>query len=416
MRRMARSLSMRASVSALGDVVEVAFDDGFTARFHALWLRDNCASRRNFSNQKSHASGDVVGAAALSAVRTSADGARVLVEWAEPGVRSSEFDAAWLHQHSHRPPTLRPPLGGAPRAAGPALPRLAYDSLLGPSSERAVFEWTRHLAIEGLCIIEHAPEGPETVCTAAERIAPVLETMYGRAWDVVETPNAINVAYTSAPLALHMDLTYYESPPGLQLLHCRRFDPQVEGGESVLLDAIAAAADFGARHPIEFETLSRVPATFMKEHSARERPVCMRYRRPHIALNRDGEITAVFWSPPFEGPLSAPLDEVPRYYEAYRLFDSFLDGLIESRGWTFRLRPGEIMTFNNRRILHGRKAFLSNGGTRALRGCYVNIDDFASRFATLSGAFGEAEGERPEMRLPMLGNQDPANGIAPSCA
>ena len=32
--------------------------------------------------------------------------------------------------------------------------------------------------------------------------------------------DAINVAYTSDALELHMDLVYYQSPPGLQLLHC----------------------------------------------------------------------------------------------------------------------------------------------------------------------------------------------------
>ena len=33
----------------------------------------------------------------------------------------------------------------------------------------------------------------------------------------------INVAYSSAALGLHMDLAYYESPPGYQFLHCLRY-------------------------------------------------------------------------------------------------------------------------------------------------------------------------------------------------
>lgn len=37
------------------------------------------------------------------------------------------------------------------------------------------------------------------------------------------------------------DLAYYESPPGVQMLHCLRFDDSVEGGESTFMDAHAAA-------------------------------------------------------------------------------------------------------------------------------------------------------------------------------
>ena len=33
----------------------------------------------------------------------------------------------------------------------------------------------------------------------------------------------INIAYSGVKLIPHMDLVYYESPPGLQLLHCLRF-------------------------------------------------------------------------------------------------------------------------------------------------------------------------------------------------
>jgi gamma-butyrobetaine dioxygenase len=389
-------------VVAAGNGLDVTFSDGLSARFHALWLRDNCPSRRTTSNQKALTSGTAVLGAELSAARAQGDGAHVEVDWA--GAASSSFTAVWLHQHAHRPNSVC----SGPLAERRELPRLPYASVCG-DSEQAVYEWARHLTDMGVCILEGAPDGCDSVCVAAERIAPVQQTIYGRAWDVVDTPDAINVAYTSVALALHMDLAYYESPPGLQLLHCRRFDEQVDGGESVLLDAIEAAALFERAHPDEFAVLTRVPATFIKEHFQRERPVCMRYRRPHIALNAAGAITAVFWAPPFDGPLEAPADDVEPYYRAYACFESFLASLVPTRGWIFRLRAGEIATFNNRRLLHGRNAFTSNGGVRALRGCYVNIDEFASRFATLSREFG-ADG-RPEAGLPKLGNQDSASGF-----
>ena len=47
-------------------------------------------------------------------------------------------------------------------------------------------------------------------------------TLLSQMFDVVSTPNPINIAYSSVGLSYHIDLAYYESPPGLQLLHCLR--------------------------------------------------------------------------------------------------------------------------------------------------------------------------------------------------
>ena len=45
---------------------------------------------------------------------------------------------------------------------------------------------------------------------------------FPQVFDVESCPNPINVAYSDVALGLHTDLAYYESPPGLQLLHCLR--------------------------------------------------------------------------------------------------------------------------------------------------------------------------------------------------
>ena len=99
----------------------------------------------------------------------------------------------------------------------------------------------------------------------------------------VEDP--INIAYSSLDLPLHMDLSYYQSSPGLQLLHCVRycakmtlysntmqkfrFDECIEGGESILLDAYPVVEEMRKTHPKQFEILTRVPATFQKVHYER---------------------------------------------------------------------------------------------------------------------------------------------------
>lgn len=86
-----------------------------------------------------------------------------------------------------------------------------------------------------------------------------------------------------------MDLVYYESPPGLQLLHCLKYgvcecahillysfnpscyrnDDMVVGGESLLLDAYPVLEEMRTQYPKEFDILTKIPATFQKVHHKR---------------------------------------------------------------------------------------------------------------------------------------------------
>ena len=48
-----------------------------------------------------------------------------------------------------------------------------------------------------------------------------------------------------------------------------------------------------------------------------------------------------------------------------------------------RFEPGDLVGFNNRRVLHGRDAFDPGAGRRVLRGCYLDRDDVWSRLRVL---------------------------------
>ena len=137
----------------------------------------------------------------------------------------------------------------------------------------------------------------------------------------------------------------------------------------------------------------------MKDHAQRENPVLMSYQRPHLALDGRRRLVGVFWSPPFEGPLRVAPADVGPYYDAYRALDAAIAGAPAVRR---RLRPGEMLVFNNRRMLHGRDAFGTDDGVRWLRGCYVCIDEFANKCNLLRRRFADADAATPRH----LGNQD----------
>jgi alpha-ketoglutarate-dependent taurine dioxygenase len=307
-------------------------------------------------------------------------------------------------------------------------------------TEEGVYRLLRAVNNSGMCTIEDASAEPGTVEKLADRISPVSHAaLYGRTFDVISQDNARNIAFTKERLRPHQDLVYYESPPGLQLLHCLKFDDSIEGGESSYLDGFEAAKVFRKRHPKAFAVLADTPATFQKirrdaplaaaaddgsadadnseaaesssssssttqqqqqqpryEHSNKGGYITnaaalsasyMTYQRPHIRLDAEGEITGVFWAPMFEGTLHVPLQDVQPYYEAYALFQSFLEEGDFAREYTVKARmlPGQCMVFNNRRILHGREGF-SGSGERHLQGCYTNIDESLSRYIVLHDA------------------------------
>ncbi|XP_055957461.1 2-(trimethylamino)ethylphosphonate dioxygenase isoform X2 [Patella vulgata] len=223
----------------------------------------------------------------------------------------------------------------------------------------------------------------------ADLIGPVQETNYGKTFDVKSAPNPVNIAYSSVGLSLHMDLVYMESPPGLQLLHCLRFDDCVEGGESTYLDLFHIVEEFRKSHPKYFQILSTIPATFYKCHYDRENPFHLVYQKPHIVLNHHKQVVGLNWAPPFEGPLLVEEDDVLMYYEAYEELGKAI--MNTDKMLTYGMKVGDLMVFNNHRILHGRNEFRLNGGIRHLQGCYIGIDDFKCKVQVLSNQVGDGQ-------------------------
>ncbi len=225
----------------------------------------------------------------------------------------------------------------------------------------------------------------------------------------------------------------------------------IDGGESLLIDVMAAAHTFRALAPEYFDILSRCNATFVKQRNG----ACMTYTRPHIQLSSNytscggggnsggqrGEIVAVHWAPPFEGPLTIAPDLIEPYFRAYAAFELMVDKSIDPKQrsvsagielelamnlskyaheytWEYRLKPGEMIIFNNTRMLHGRQEFqerekgsastkpknVCNGNgdtmmhTRHLVGAYTNIDDSLNCYRVI------LKKNRIQRTIPNVGN------------
>lgn len=310
--------------------------------------------------------------------------------------------------------------------AGDTLHATEYHQLLTADNDDFRYSLLHAVVQEGaalVCSVPHPRDGDNDAESAVAVVGRMLAggslshgRLYGDVFHVKTELNANNIAYTSVALSPHQDLSYYESPPGLQLLHCVENSSGVDGGESVLIDALAAAEEFRSLAPDLFDVLVTCDATFLKQREGAD----MVYRRPHIQLAASGsDVVSVHWSPPFEGPLWIASHLIEDYYMAYAAFERMLDNALprfsktassmrnrllpmisqsleanlcdyaNAYSWEQRLEPGEILVFNNQRMLHGRRSFsvINNNTTsleqRHLMGCYTNIDDTLSEYRLL---------------------------------
>ncbi|MFQ5775379.1 MAG: TauD/TfdA family dioxygenase [Kiloniellaceae bacterium] len=365
-----------AAVAADARAVYVTWDDGRRSVFHNLWLRDNCACAQCRHPEALERTFDLLSVPEnLRAAEAGLDGGVLRVVWAQDG-HVSAYRPGWLRAHDYgaaaREERRERPVLWDSRLTG-RVPAVAYAGIM--ASDRALLEWLRLLRDYGVCIVSGVPAETRAAARAALRVAPLQRTQYGTTWDVVAKPEPISTAFTPIRLTCHMDLPYWESPPGYQFLHC--LCNEAAGGESVVVDGFAVAGALRRDEPEAFDLLARVALPFRFV----DRDTDLRYRAPAIGLHPDGEVREIRFSIALMDALDAPAHLMEALYRAYRKMAAMIrEPQFEVR---FRLEAGQMLVFDNRRILHGREAFDPRTGRRHLAGCYLLRDDLLSRIRVL---------------------------------
>jgi gamma-butyrobetaine dioxygenase len=102
---------------------------------------------------------------------------------------------------------------------------------------------------------------------------------------------------------------------------------------------------------------------------------------PPIELDVSGHVKTIHFSPRLDFVPLLPPDELTAYYRARRTFDHMLrTAEFEIR---FLLNSGDLVMFDNCRLLHGRTGFNPQEGLRHLQGCYIDIDGPRSLYRVL---------------------------------
>jgi alpha-ketoglutarate-dependent taurine dioxygenase len=146
-------------------------------------------------------------------------------------------------------------------------------------------------------------------------------------------------------LPVHTDNPYRDPVPGFQLLHC--LSAAGQGGESIFVDGMAAAERVRAHDPDAFSTLCQTPILYRFQDAT----VDLAAERTMLEVDtRDNSAPSITTIARLRRlPLKGP--RLKKYYPAYRQLAELLRE--PARLVVHRLQPGDLVLFDNTRILHG---------------------------------------------------------------
>jgi gamma-butyrobetaine dioxygenase len=350
----------------------IEWGDHHHSTFHYIWLRDNAPENRHANGQKLTDTVDVPLDITVKAIIITNT---VRIEWADD--KTSEFEPAWLRAHAYEPGAVagrrqQPQLWTANDIVA-ALPEFSYPALTAQDDRlRDMLAAVRDL---GFALIHEVPAESEALFKVVKLFGYVRETNYGPYFDVKVAPNPTNLAYTGLTLNGHTDKPYRHPVPTLQLLHV--LHNAVEGGDNTLVDGFCVAEALRQAAPDKFALLTTAPVTFRFCSDEAD----LQYESTIIETDVWGAVSGIRFNNRSMQAFYLPPDQMEAFYAAYQTFGHMLEA--ETYKITFKLEAGDLMLFDNQRILHGRIGYTSSG-QRHLQGCYADRDSLLSKLAVLS--------------------------------
>ena len=367
-----------SSISRLeknSNYLKVIWDDGEESKFNYLWLRDNCPSAHDKDSR--HRMFNILSVSTDISPKTynvNINGS-LEIEWSE-GNHKSSYDPSWLRKNCY---TIK-------NKSKYVSPYKLWDSSLQNNlesiyinhdeiinSEEGLIKWLELLHYTGIAIVKNAPTEKDSAFKVLNKISHTRETFFKTPFEVINIPKPNNSAYTAHALRNHMDLPWFENPPGYQFLHC--LVNSAKGGDSSAVDAFAVADYLKKNEKETFDVLVNTPLKFRDKDYTQE--AVRSVYGTAISLTKDGDYNDIRYSIATLDALDCHPDIMDSVYRAHHRFGNLLhDAKFQIN---FRLEPGDIFSFNNRRLLHGRTEFDPNSGHRHLQGYYMDRDEIIGR-------------------------------------
>ncbi|XP_046898683.1 gamma-butyrobetaine dioxygenase [Hypomesus transpacificus] len=365
-------------------LVEIEWEDGGQSFYPFTWLRDNCqcplctlqsAQARSLLLSKLDIHTGV------DSVQVS-DTNKVCIVW--PDQHTSEFDPEWLKKRCFSlavRQVMQEELFLNERVYWDSklqIPTANFEEVL--HDDKAALAWLIALRRVGIVYMKGAPVKQGQVARLSERIGYLRLTFYGHTWQVKDKPMANNVAYTSGKLSLHTDYPALHNPPGVQFLHC--LNQACKGGESEVVDGFHMAELLRREDPEAFSTLTSHRVDFT-DTGADYCDFKVQSKNRIIDVDNEERVVRINYNNATrDSVLDVPLHQVQPFYRALKAYVELMirpENLV-----TYMMEPGDLVTFDNWRLLHGRRSYISHtDALRHLEGAYLDWDEVMSRLRIL---------------------------------
>ncbi len=359
--------------------LKVIWNDGEESKFNYLWLRDNCPTAHDKDSR--HRMFNILEVSQnINPTKycISSDG-KLEIEWSE-GDHTSCYDPNWLRENCYtiknKQKYVSPyKLWDSSLQKNLKSIQIDHDEII--NSDEGLVKWLELLHYTGIAIVKNAPIEKNSALKVLNRISHTRETFFNTPFEVINIPKPNNSAYTAHALRNHMDLPWFENPPGYQFLHC--LINSAKGGDSSAVDAFAVADYLRNNEKDTFDILVNTPLKFRDKDYTQE--AIRSVYGTAISLTKDGDYNDIRYSIATLDALDCHPDIMDSVYKAHHRFGNLLHD--DKFQINFRLEPGDIFSFNNRRLLHGRTEFDPNSGHRHLQGYYMDRDEIIGRLKYL---------------------------------
>ena len=371
-----------ASISKLeknSSYLKVLWSDGEESKFNYMWLRDNCPSAHDKDSRHRMFNILEVSQNINPKKYLVNNEGQLEIEWSE-GDHKSYYDPKWLRENCY---TLKnkkeyiSPYELWDCSLEKNINSISIEHEEIVSSDEGLIKWLELLHFKGISIVKNAPTEKKSAFKVLNRISHTRETFFNTPFEVINIPKPNNSAYTAHALRNHMDLPWFELPPGYQFLHC--LINASKGGDSSAIDGFAVADYLRKNEKEIFETLVSVPLKFRDKDYTQDS--YRSFHAPAISLTKDQDFHDIRFSVATMDALDCHPDVMDKVYKAHHRFGNLLHD--DKFQINFRLEPGDIFSFNNRRVLHGRTAFDPSSGHRHLQGYYMDRDEIIGRLKFL---------------------------------
>ncbi|KAJ1075130.1 hypothetical protein CapIbe_013207 [Capra ibex] len=373
----------KAEVLDGAHLMRIIWQDGTDSIYPAVWLRDNCQCPDCYLDSAKarklliEALDVYVGIKDLMFDRK-----KVHIMW--PNDHHSEYGADWLKKRCFSQQArerLQKELF-LPECqywgSEFQLPTLDFEDVL--KDDEHAYRWLSSLKKVGIVRLTGAADKRGEVLKLGKRIGFLYLTFYGHTWQVQDKIDANNVAYTTGKLSFHTDYPALHHPPGVQLLHCIK--QTVTGGESEIVDGFNVCQKLKEKNPRAFQILSSTFVDFT-DIGVDYCDFSVQSKHKIIELDDKDQVVRInFNNATRDTIFDVPVERVQPFYAALKEFVDLMN--CKDFKFTFKMNPGDVITFDNWRLLHGRRSYEAGTEiTRHLEGAYADWDVVMSRLRIL---------------------------------